>query len=197
MSQAVSQVAGRRSPMAEIGRQTALVLGASLFVAVCAHIYVPLPGTPVPLTVQNLAVLLVGLSLGARRGFTALALYLIEGACGLPVFSPTGNPGILHLFGPTAGYLWAYPFVAALTGYIFNRGKQTFARAFVASLSGELLLFAGGISWLYVLTHSPAKAISFGLYWFVFAEIVKVMLAAGAARIGRGLLPEFGTDDRA
>jgi biotin transport system substrate-specific component len=189
MSQSLTQVAERRSGLFDVARQAALVVGASLFVAVCAHIYLPLPGTPVPLTVQNLAVLLVGLSLGSRRGFLALALYLAEGASGLPVFSPTGPGGIAQLIGPTAGYLIAYPFVAALAGFIFERGKQTFARAAVAALAGEVLLFASGISWLYILTHSLARAISLGLYWFVFAEIMKIMLAAGAIRSWHRFFP--------
>ena len=187
MSQSLTQVAGARSRAAEIARQAALIVSASIFVAVAAHIFVPIPGTPVPLTVQNLAVLLVGLSLGSRRGFAALLLYLAEGAVGLPVFSPVGAPGFLHLMGPTGGYLIAYPLVAALTGYIFERGKQSFARAAVAAVAGEVVLFAMGISWLYVMTGSLALAISFGLYWFVFAEIIKVMLAAGAVRGWRGL----------
>ena len=187
MSQSLTQVAERRSQATELATQAALIVGATLFVALCAHIYVPLPGTPVPLTVQNLAVLLVGLSFGSRRGFLAMALYLAEGASGLPVFSPTGQPGIAHLIGPTAGYLIAYPFVAALVGFIFERGKQTFARAFVASLAGEILLFGGGISWLYVFTHSLSRAISLGLYWFIFGEIMKIMLAAGAVRSWRSL----------
>jgi biotin transport system substrate-specific component len=189
MSQSLTQVAERRSGASDIARQAALVVGASLFVAVCAHIYLPLPGTPVPLTVQNLAVLLVGLFLGSRRGFLALTLYLAEGAVGLPVFSPTGPAGIAHLIGPTAGYLIAYPFVAALVGFIFERGKQTFARAAVAAIAGEVLLFASGISWLYFLTHSLARAISLGLYWFIFAEIMKVMLAAGAIRTWSRFFP--------
>src|SRR5580704_16888519 len=86
----------------EILRQVALIVGASLFVALCARITIPLlPLTPVPLTVQNLGVLLVGLLLGSRRGFAALALYLAEGAVGLPVFSPTGLGRIAQLLGPT------------------------------------------------------------------------------------------------
>lgn len=190
MSQSVTQVAQRFSRTAEIARQSAIILAASIFVAVAAHIYVPIPGTPVPLTVQNLAVLLVGLMLGSRRGFIALVLYLAEGAFGLPVFSPTGTPGLLHLLGPTGGYLIAYPLVAGLTGYIFEHGKQSFARAALASVAGEVVLFATGISWLYVITGSLAQAISFGLYWFVFAEVIKVMLAAGAVRGWRGVFPQ-------
>lgn len=189
MSQSLTQVGETRSRTAEIARQAALIVSASVFVAMAAHIFVPIPGTPVPLTVQNLAVLLVGLTLGSRRGFAALLLYLAEGAAGLPVFSPIGVPGLLHLIGPTGGYLIAYPLVAALTGYIFERGKQSFGRAALAAVAGEVVLFAMGISWLYVMTGSLAQAISFGLYWFVFAEVIKVMLAAGAARGWRGLFP--------
>jgi biotin transport system substrate-specific component len=189
MSSSATQVASPRNRAVEIASQIAIVVGASFFVAVCARIYIPLPGTPVPLTVQNLGVLLIGLALGSRRGFAALALYLAEGASGLPVFSPHGLGGIAQILGPTGGYLIAYPFVAALTGYIFERGKATFARAAFASLAGEVLLFSFGISWLYVLTHSLARALSFGLYWFIFAEVIKIMLAAGAVRSWRSFFP--------
>jgi biotin transport system substrate-specific component len=186
MSNSAVEVAGRRSRGLDLLLQAALIVGGSLFVAFCARLSIPLPGTPVPLTVQNLGVLLVGLALGSRRGFLALTLYLAEGASGLPVFSPWLSGGFAQLFGPTGGYLIAYPFVAALTGYIFERGKPTFARAAWASVAGEIVLFTGGIAQLYLLTHSFAKAISFGLYWFIFAEVMKVMFAAGAARSWQG-----------
>src|SRR5262249_51617478 len=167
---AIARALETRNRALDVALQIATIAGASLFVAVCARFSLPIPGTPVPLSMQNFAVLLVGLGLGSRRGFLALLLYLAEGAAGLPVFSPIGAPGVLRFAGPTAGYLIAYPFVAALAGYIFERGKQTFARAASAAIAGELLLFACGISWLYVVTHSLARAISFGLYWFIFAE---------------------------
>jgi biotin transport system substrate-specific component len=171
----------------EASRQVALVVGASLIVALCAKITIPLmPLTPVPLTVQNLGVLLVGLLLGSRRGFAALALYLAEGAMGLPVFSP-GPGGIAQLLGPTGGFLMAYPFVAFLAGYVFERGAKSFARAAAAGLLAEILLFAGGLTGLYLYTHSLAKAAYFGLYWFIAAEIIKVMVAAVVAtRFRRG-----------
>lgn len=160
-------------------RQVALIVGASLFVALCAHITIPLmPLTPVPLTVQNLAVLLVGLLLGSRRGLAALLLYLVEGMSGLPVFNPTGPGGIAQLFGVTGGFLLAYPLVAFVAGYLFERGSKTFARAAVAGIAAEAVLFAGGLSWLYVFTHSLAKAAYLGLYWFIAAEVIKVMIAA-------------------
>jgi biotin transport system substrate-specific component len=189
MSAPATQVASSRSRTLDRAVQVAVVIGASLFIALCARVSVPIPGTPVPLTLQNFGVLLVGLALGSHRGFAALALYLLEGAAGMPVFSPFGPGGVLQILGPTGGYLIAYPFVAALTGYIFERGKRTFAWAAGAAVAGELLLFACGISWLYVLTHSFARALSFGLYWFIFAEVIKVMFAAGIVRSWQGLFP--------
>jgi biotin transport system substrate-specific component len=169
----------------EAARQVALVVGASLFVAVCARITIPLPFTPVPLTVQNFGVLLVGLLLGSRRGFAALALYLAEGVMGLPVFSPMGPGGVAQLVGVTGGYLLVYPFVAALAGFIFAQGKKTFVRAVIAGLLAEILLFTGGVSWLYFWTHSLAKAAYLGLYWFLAAEVIKVMIAAATAVRGK------------
>ena len=171
----------------EGARQVALVVGGSLVVALCARIAIPLPGTPVPLTVQNFGVLLVGLLLGSRRGFAALALYLAEGAVGMPVFSPMGAGGIAQLLGPTGGFLLAYPLVAWLAGFVMERGRKSFARALLGGFLGEVVLFAGGLTWLAVLTHSVAQAFRWGLYWFVFAEVIKVMMAAGiAARWQRG-----------
>lgn len=159
--------------------QVAIVIGASLFVALCAKVTLPLPFTPVPLTMENFGVLLVGLALGSRRGFAALLLFLMEGAMGMPVFAQTGIGGIAQIIGPTGGFLLAYPFVAWLAGWIMERGRKTFARAAVAALLAECVLFAGGIGWLFVLTHSISMAVRFGLYWFVFAEIIKVLMSSG------------------
>ncbi len=165
----------------EGARQVALVIGASFFVALCARVTVPLPFTPVPLTLQNFGVLLVGLTLGSRRGFAALALYLAEGMVGMPVFNPTGPGGLAQLIGPTGGFLLAYPFVAGIAGWIMESGRRTFARAATASLLAEIALFAGGLSWLAILTHSVSLAVRWGLYWFVFAEVIKIMMAASLA----------------
>jgi biotin transport system substrate-specific component len=173
--------AGNRAALGATG-QVAIVVGASLFVALCARVTVPLPFTPVPLTLQNFGVLLVGLLLGARRGFAALALYLAEGMIGLPVFSPAGPGGLTQLIGPTGGFLLAYPFVAGIAGLILESGRRTFARAAFAGLVAEIALFLAGISWLTILTHSLSLAVRFGLYWFVFAEIIKIMMAAGLAQ---------------
>ena len=166
----------------EAARQVAIVIGASLFVALCAHITIPLmPITPVPLTVQNFGVLLIGLLLGSRRGFAAMVIYLAEGMSGLPVFNPTGPGGIAQLFGPTGGFLLVYPLVAFLAGYLFERGTRSFLRAAVSGFAAEILLFVGGLSWLFILTHSLAKAAYLGLYWFIAAEVIKIMFAAAIA----------------
>ena len=179
---AIQTFSSQQERVFEAARQVALLVGASLFVALCARVTIPLPFTPVPLTVQNFGVLLVGLLLGSRRGFAALALYLAEGAMGMPVFNPTGVGGIAQLFhGATSGFLLAYPLVAWVAGSIVEHGPKSFARAVMGGLLGEVVLFTGGLAWLAVLTHSVSQAVRWGLYWFLFAEIIKVMMAAGIA----------------
>jgi len=175
--------------MLEAARQVALVVGGSLFVALCARISIPLWFTPVPLTMQNFGVVLVGLFLGSRRGFAAMILYLAEGAMGMPVFSPSsvGLMGVAQILGPTGGYLMAYPLVAGLAGFVFERGTKTFTRAVISGLLAEIVLFAGGVTWLFAATHSFQKAAYLGLYSFIAAEVLKVMVAAGiATRWSRG-----------
>ena len=166
----------------EWAKQAAIVTAASLFVALCARVTVPLLFTPVPLTLQNFGVLAVGLLLGSRRGFAALTLYLVEGAFGLPVFSPAIlGSGITHLVGPTGGFLMAYPLVAFVAGYVYEHTSRRFAWAAVSAVAAELVLFAGGLSWLAALTHSVSLALWYGLYWFVFAEVIKVLMAAAVS----------------
>jgi biotin transport system substrate-specific component len=186
MSRVATQVVGQRTRSEyrgiEWAKQAAIVITASLFVALCARVTVPLPFTPVPLTLQNFGVLTVGLLLGSRRGFAALSLYLVEGAFGLPVFSPSIlGGGIAQILGPTGGFLMAYPLVAFIAGYIYEHSSRRFAWAALSSVAAELVLFAGGLSWLAVLTHSVSLALRYGLYWFVFAEVIKVLMAAAVA----------------
>jgi biotin transport system substrate-specific component len=186
MSKAATEVFGQQTRPLDRGRewakQASIVIAASLFVALCARVTVPLPFTPVPLTLQNFGVLAVGLLLGSRRGFAALTLYLVEGAFGMPVFSPSIlGGGIAQILGPTGGFLMAYPLVAFVAGYIYERSSRRFSWAALSSVAAELVLFAGGLSWLAVLTHSVSLAIRYGLYWFVFAEVIKVLMAAAVA----------------
>ena len=181
MSKVAIQALERPSRSVEWAKQAGIVIGASLFVALCARLTVPLPFTPVPLTLQNFGVLLVGLLLGSRRGFAVMIAYLIEGASGLPVFNPAGPGGIAQLLGPTGGFLMAYPLVAFVAGWIYEHSSRRFAWAAVAGFAGEVVLFAGGLGWLFALTHSMSQAIKWGLYWFVFAEVIKIVMAAGSA----------------
>ncbi len=180
MEKSQTQVLASPARTLEWGTQVIIVISASLFVALCARFTAVLASTPVPLTLQNFGVLLVGMMLGRKRGFAALALYLAEGAMGLPVFNPLVGPsGLAQIVGLTGGYLMAYPFVAYLAGLVMERGEKTFLRGLTAGFLAEIVLFTGGLSWLYVYTHSLARAAQFGLYWFVLAEVLKIVSAAG------------------
>lgn len=173
----------QQNRVSHVALQLATIVAASLFVAVCARFSVPLPFTPIPLTLANFAVLAVGLSLGSRAGCAALVLYLAEGLAGLPVFSPAGPGGLAQLLGPTGGYLMAYPAAALLAGLFAERLPRKFAFASLAGLGGNVVVFAGGIAWLMTLTHiSFRQAASFAFYPFVFAEVAKIIAAAGLAR---------------
>jgi len=165
-----------------LAKQTAIVIGASAVIAVCARLVLPLPFTPVPLTLANFGVLLVGLALGSKRGCAAAALYLAWGAMGLPVFSPAGVGGVAQLLGPTGGYLLAYPVVAFVAGWLSERGTTSFGRNVAAGIVAEVVLFASGICWLAVMTGSWQRAVAFGLAPFFFAEVMKVMVASAVAR---------------
>lgn len=183
MTKVSTQTLERHSRSLEWTKQAGIVVGASLFIALCARLAVPLPGTPVPLTLQNFGVLLVGLLLGSRRGFAALGLYLAEGASGLPVFSRSalGLHGIAQIFGPTGGFLMVYPLVAFVAGWIYEHTSRRFVWAAIAGVAAEIVLFAGGLAWLFAFTHSLSQAIQWGLYWFVFAEVIKVLMASAIA----------------
>ena len=154
-----------------------LVVGASVLIALAAQIAIPLPFTPVPLTMQPLAVLFVGIALGASRGAAAATLYLLEGLGGLPVFAQ-GHGGAIWLVGPTAGYLYSYPAAAWLAGWFSERG---FGSSIVRSVAGMLaalaLIYVGGWAWLAALT-SPRAAYAAGVAPFLLADVVKIALGA-------------------
>ena len=178
-----SSLPGLAAANATLTGKIFLAICASAFVAVCAHITVPLPFTPVPLTFADFAVLLVGLALGPVTGFAALALYLAEGASGLPVFSPLGTGGVAQLFGHTGGYLIAYPFAAAIAGSV-SRAMLRFSSRFVASLTAAALassfLMLTGTIWLGFVGHlSAMTAFTLGAAPFLPGQVVKVCAAAG------------------
>jgi biotin transport system substrate-specific component len=160
-----------------------LVLAASAFVAICAHISVPLPFTPVPLTLQNFAVILVGMLLGPVGGFSAMVLYLAEGAMGLPVFTPHSVGGIAHLLGPNAGYLFSYPLAAATAGWVvraMQHATSRFRSGLVAATVASAPIFIFGAGWLAHLLHLSASATwTMAVAPFLPGEVIKVMAAAG------------------
>ena len=155
----------------------AAVVAGALAVALASQIAVPLPGTPVPMTLAPLAVLLVGGLLGARRGAASLVFYLVLGASGLPVFTPVGAPGLARLLGPTGGYLLAYPFAAALVGWVIAR-RPGWVGLVAGPLLGMVAVHAGGVAQLVVLTGSARLALAAGVLPFVLGDAVKVALAA-------------------
>jgi biotin transport system substrate-specific component len=157
-------------------RAISVVFGA-LLVALAAQVSVTLPGSPVPVTLQGLAVLLVGGVLGAGGGAAALVLYLLAGVAGLPVFAPIGVPlvGFARLLGPTGGYLLAFPVAAALVGALARR--HDLARCLLACLLGMVVIHVGGVAQLAILTGGaavPFKATA----PLIVADITKVVLAA-------------------
>lgn len=154
-----------------------LVIGASLLIAISAQVAIPLPFTPVPLTLQPLAVIFVGVALGSKRGAAAAALYLLEGLSGLPVFAQ-GHGGAIWLVSATAGYLYSYPFAAYVAGFISERGwGSTVVRAISGMLLALGVIYLGGWSWLATLTDAR-YAFTAGVAPFVMADIVKVALGA-------------------
>jgi biotin transport system substrate-specific component len=159
-----------------------LAIGAAVFVALCARISVPLPFTPVPLTLQNFAVLLVGLALGPAAGFAAMALYLAEGAVGMPVFNPHGAGGMLQLFGATGGFLLSYPFAAASAGWAVRslRAGSLYVRSAIACMLATLVIFTFGTIWFSQFLHLGVTAVwNMAISPFLPGEIVKIAAAAG------------------
>lgn len=170
-------------------RSVALVVAFSLFVALAAQVVVPLPWTPVPLTGQTFAVLLTGALLGSRLGALALVAYLAEGAVGLPFFGGGAGGAQYLLFSPTAGYLFAFPAAAFITGYLAERGwDRRFLTAAAAMLAGSLVILAGGWAWLALFLRSGVEAFRLGVAPFLIGDVVKIALAAAALPAGWALL---------
>ncbi|MBS0615212.1 MAG: biotin transporter BioY [Verrucomicrobia bacterium] len=127
-------------------KEIAIVLAGSLFMALMAQVRVPLPFTPVPLTLQTLAVFLLGGILGPKRALLSLIAYLIEGTCGLPIFNG-GSINPLWFLGPHAGYLWGFVLAAFVVGKL-TENREDFFRFLLALLVGEAIILGLGTSWL-------------------------------------------------
>jgi len=159
-----------------------IAVSATAFIAACAHVSVPLYFTPVPITLQTFAVVVVGLLFGPSLAASTLLLYLAEGATGLPVFSPAGPGGIAQLLGPTGGFLLSYPLAAALAGWIVRAARtriSNFSAAAVASAAATVLIFAIGASWTAQWLHlSAASAWSAAVLPFLPGEGLKIAAAS-------------------
>ena len=161
-----------------------LAVGA---LALSAQFALPIPGTPVPLTLQPLIVVLAGLLLGPLDAAAAMIAYLIAGSAGLPVFAPIGAPGIARLIGPTGGYLLAYPIGAAVAGWL-GAGARSFVARALAAAAGILVLYVGGLAQLALLVGDLGTAAVLGVLPFVAADAAKALIAAGLASIRRGTI---------
>ncbi len=156
----------------------ALAVGGSLLIALAAQVAVPLPLSPVPVTAQTYAILVVGAALGRRLGLASVALYIVEGMAGLPVFAPGGAPGVARLLGPTGGYLVGFAAAAFVVGWLCERGfDRHLARCAAAMFAGELVVYAFGLPWL--ARFVPAeRVLAAGLIPFIPGDLVKLALAA-------------------
>ncbi len=162
-------------------RALGIVLAAGA-VALAAQIAIPLPGTPVPLTLQPMLVVLAGLLLGPTDAAAAMALYLVAGASGLPVFTPIGAHGIARLVGPTGGYLVAYPLAAWVAGRL-GAARASFTSRAAAAAAGMLVIYLGGLAQLTLITGSLTAAALLGALPFMAADGVKALVAAAASGV--------------
>lgn len=156
-----------------------LILFGSLFIAALAQVRIPLQ--PVPITGQTLAVLLVGMALGSRRGVLAVLAYLGMGAAGLPFFTGAQS-GLVYMAGPTGGYLAGFILAAWLVGWLAERGwDRNLGTTLAAMALGNLAIYAVGVSWLAVLVggfSGPSGAVALGLTPFLLGDVIKALIAA-------------------
>jgi biotin transport system substrate-specific component len=158
-------------------RDLMLITVGALFVAILAQVKIPLPFTPVPLTGQTFAVLLVAAVLGSKRGAASMAFYIALGAFGLPVFAG-GAAGMTYLSGATLGYLIGFVLAAYVVGLLAERGLERNIRTSILPfLAGTVIIYACGVVWLTVLFGSFGKALTAGLVPFLIGDVIKLAAA--------------------
>ena len=163
----------------------AALLGATAYAAI------PIPFSPVPVTLQVLVVFLAGIFLGPYWGTLSIVLYLVAGALGAPVFSG-GSAGLGHLVGQNAGYLWSYPFATVLIGFVVHRGRElrnpvetSIPILVVTLIIATALIYAMGVAWLaHVLDLGYLEAVSIGAAPFVVGEAFKIAAAVAIVKSG-------------
>lgn len=174
----------KQGSVAHIMSRAVAIVAAVVAVSISARLEASIPGTPVPQSGQTLAVLLVGVILGARDGSLAMLVYLLAGALGLPVFAD-GAAGAEHLVGATSGYLFAFVLAAGIAGVFADRGPQGFVAALAVMLLGHAVIL--GLGWVRLVSVlGSADAYTQGVAPFLWGGVVKSVLAAiGAVFVGR------------
>ena len=167
--------------------QLRMTVYASLLAALtAAGAYLSIPIGPVPIILQNMFVLISGLLLGSRWGLASVGVYILAGACGLPVFAG-GLGGISRIVGPTGGYILGYLPGVFITGLIAEKTGQRMIYDLIAMICGTIIIYSCGLIWLKVLTGMTlTKTLTVGMYPFLIGDALKI---AAAAAIARSLRP--------
>lgn len=182
--------------MKDINQLRMIVFASLLAALMAAGAFLAIPIGPVPIVMQNMFVFLAGLLLGSRWGLASVAVYLLAGACGLPVFAG-GMGGIGRLVGPTGGYLVGYLPAVFLLGFISEKASARIAFDVVAMICGTIVLYACGVSWLKILTGMTwAKALAVGMYPFLIGDALKIAAAALIAKALRPVVRLAGSEVR-
>ena len=173
--------------------QLRMMVFASLLAALMtAGAYISVPIGPVPIVLQNMFVFLAGLLLGSRWGLASVGVYLLAGACGLPVFAG-GLGGIGRIIGPTGGYLIGYLPAVFIIGYISEKGENRFSFDLIAMILGTFILYACGVTWLKTVTGmSWSKTLTVGMYPFLIGDALKIVAAAAIAKAIRPIIRVAG-----
>lgn len=157
-------------------KEAFIVLGASILISLCAHVSIPLPFTPVPLTLQCHMILFIAAVLGGKKAALATMAFLAQGMMGFPVFAG-GKAGILCLAGPTGGYLGGYVAAAFLTGYLIEKMKEkNSAKILLAMTAGNALIYLFGVSWLSTFV-GWTSAFMLGVIPFIVGDMLKLLVA--------------------
>jgi biotin transport system substrate-specific component len=178
-------------PEVSITQLRSMVFASLLAALTAAGAYIQVPLGPVPIVMQNLFVLLAGLLLGWRWGMASMAVYLLVGVMGIPVFAG-GKGGIATLLGPTGGYLVGFIAAATLAGWITGRHAGRLPWDIAAVVLGSLIIYALGVPWLKMVTAMPwDKAVWIGVAPFLAGDVLK---AAAAVALARALRPVCAPD---
>ncbi len=169
--------------------QLRMTVYASLMAAmIAAGAYLAIPIGPVPIVLQNLFVFLSGLLLGSRWGFASVAVYILVGACGLPIFS-IGRGGIGHILGPTGGYLMGFLPAVYVIGLISDKGGHRVVFDVIAMVCGGIIVYACGVTWLKILTGMTLlKTLAVGMYPFILGDALKIIVAVPIAKALRPVI---------